>query len=113
MSEPLPSGFEALAPFADRWAGRTAAERAHLRAAYPVAERDAFHAACAPLLRSGLERLDMTPLGEHGEAERRLMRLLLSFAHVSLAVEVQGDDEEKHNPLRAAMRITRAPADDG
>lgn len=111
MSGLLPEGFEALEPFAGHWAGETAAERAHLRAAYPVAERDAFHAACAPLLEAGLASLDARPLTDQSEAERRLMRMLLTFAHVSLAVEVQQDDEDKHTPLRASMRIMRAPAD--
>ncbi|MET0364076.1 MAG: hypothetical protein ABW169_05440 [Sphingobium sp.] len=111
MSAVLPAGFEMLLPFADRWAGETAAERAHLRGAFPREERDAFHAACAPLLQPGLAYLDARPLADHNAAEQRLMRLLLSFAHVSMAVEVQGEDEERHSPLRASMRIVRAPAD--
>lgn len=107
----LPTGFEALEPFADRWAGETAAARAGLRDAWPDVERDAFHAACRPLVEPALVRLDAKPLAEHDAADRRLMRLLLTFAHVSLAVEVQRDEEVKHNPLRHSMRITRAPAD--
>ncbi|MCE7797222.1 hypothetical protein LWE61_11705 [Sphingobium sufflavum] len=111
MSALLPPGFATLEPFAMRWAGETAADRAHLRAAYPDAERDAFHAACAPRLEAGLAHLDETPLAALDEAQQRLMRLLLTFAHVSLAVEVQGPDEAQHAPLRASMRITRTPAD--
>lgn len=111
MSALLPSGFEALEPFAARWAGATAADRAHLRSAFPSAERDAFHAVCAPLLIDGLSRLDKIALGEQDESERRLMHLLLTFAHVSLAIEVQGDAEDNHGLLRASMRIIRAPAD--
>ncbi len=111
MSTLLPLGFEALEPFATQWAGATAADRAHLRSAFPSAERNAFHAACAPLLVEGLSRLDQTALREQDEGERRLMHLLLTFAHVSLAVEIQGDDEENHGLLRASMRIIRAPAD--
>ncbi|MFT3968649.1 MAG: hypothetical protein QM690_22515 [Sphingobium sp.] len=111
MSGLLPEGFEALEPFAPRWAGRSAAERAGLRGAFPEEERDAFHAACAPLLQPGLAFLDATPLASHDAARRRLMRLFLSFAHVSLAVEVQRDDEARHGPHRATMRIVRAPAD--
>lgn len=111
MSVLLPAGFETLAPFAERWTGYTAAERAHFRSANGEVERDAFHAACAPLLKPGLAWLDSKPLAELDEAERRLMHLFLTFAHVSLAVEVQGKDESKHAQLRASMRITRAPAD--
>ncbi len=110
MSAQLPKGFAALEPFAERWAGATAAERADLRAAHAIAERDAFAAACAPLLAQGLARLDQTPLAEQDEAEQRLMRLLLTYAHVSLAA-VQGPDEAMHARLRTDMRITRTPAD--
>jgi hypothetical protein len=111
MSRLLPAGFEVLEPFAARWAGETAMERAHFRAAYPEAERDAFYTACAPLLKLGLARLDEKPLAEQDEVEQRLMRLLLTFAHVSLAVELQGPDEHKHARLRVSMRIVRATAD--
>lgn len=111
MTALLPAEFAALEPFATRWAGETSAERAQQRGAWPAAERDAFHAACAPLLKPGLAYLDATPLADLNEAEQRLMRVFLSFAHVSLGVEIQGSDEARHTPLRAAMRITRAPAD--
>ena len=107
----LPGGFEALEPFAERWSGAIAADRAALRAAYPQADRDAFYAASAPLLEAGLAYLDAIPLAAHAAADTRLMHLLLTFAHVSLAVEVQASDEDRHTPMRATMRITRATAD--
>jgi hypothetical protein len=108
----LPPGFAALEPFAAKWSGCSTAERAALRAAHPDVERDAFHAACAPLLEPGLAYLDTKPLATHDAADTRLMNLLLTFAHVSLAVEVQAGDEARHTPMRATMRITRATADE-
>lgn len=111
MTGLLPDGFETLEPFASFWAGETAADRAHLRAAHPASERDAFFAACAPLLKDGLAYLDQKPLGEYSQDESRLMRMFLTFAHVAHAVEVQGPDEARHTSLRQSMRITRAPAD--
>ena len=51
------------------------------------------------------------PLGQHDTAERNLMKLCLSLAHVAQAVEMQGDDEDKHTPSRNAMRFTRSVAD--
>jgi hypothetical protein len=111
MNGLLPPGFETLERFASRWAGGSAADRARLRAAGAEDERDAFHAACAPLLEPGLARLDEKPLAALDEQERRLLRLFLTFAHVSLAVEVQGPDEDRHSPLRESMRITRSTAD--
>ena len=51
------------------------------------------------------------PLDQLDEREKRLMNLMLSLAHVSLAVEVQGDDEPKHARSAKYLRITRAPSD--
>ena len=48
---------------------------------------------------------------QESEAEQRLMNLTLSFAHIALAVEIQGPDEEKHAKLRAHMKIVRSTAD--
>lgn len=111
MSGSLPSGFEALEPFVARFAVRGTASRAQLRADTAPDERAAFHAAAKELIGPALDRLDARPLGELDEAERRLLDLCLSFAHVALAVEVQGPDEERHAALRRHMRITRSPAD--
>jgi len=40
-----------------------------------------------------------------------LLDLLLAFTHISLAVELQRDDEPQHAVFRHRMRITRSPAD--
>ena len=107
----LPEGFAALEPYAAQWAGETAAERARLRSTYPAEARDAFYAACRPLLESALAELDAKPLAAHDERERRLMRMMLTFAHVSLAVEVQRGDEPAHAGLREHLRFLHASAD--
>ncbi len=44
--------------------------------------------------------------------EHRLMKLFLSFAHIALAVEVQGDAEPKHAEGARFMTITQAPSSD-
>jgi len=111
MSSLLPDGFAALEPFVERWAGDTAAMRAHLRDSASFAEAAAFYAAARPLVESALTRLDAKPIAHHDGGERRLMHLMLTFAHVSLAIEVQDKDEPAHGKLREHMRITRAPAD--
>ncbi len=107
----LPPGFAALEPFVDRWAITGTANRAALRGSTTDAERQAFFAAGQPVLAAALDHLDTKPLAALDDAEQRLMNLTLSLAHVSLAVEMQGDDESKHRPNREAMRITQAPAD--
>ncbi|HUD27778.1 MAG TPA: hypothetical protein VMQ93_02830 [Novosphingobium sp.] len=111
MSGHLPAGFESLEPYVAQWSGRTAAERAGLRAMFGPDERAAFHAACTPLVKDGLALLDARPLPDLSPAERRLLDLFLAYAHVSLAIDVQAGDEDRHSPLRESMRITREPAD--
>jgi hypothetical protein len=111
MSAMLPEGFAALEPFAAHWAGETAAARAHLRDSASFVELEAFYAAARPLAEPALAYLDAQPLADHDEKQRELMRLMLAFAHVAMAIEVQGRDEQAHGELRGHMCITRAPAD--
>jgi hypothetical protein len=108
----LPEGFAALEPFVDRWAVEGAANRAQLRGTSSDDERSAFFAAAQPLLGAALDRLDATPLAGFDAAEQQLMNLMLSLAHVSLAVEIQAGDEARHARMRERMVITRAPADE-
>jgi hypothetical protein len=72
---------------------------------------ETFYAAAQPLMEPALSCLDAKPLKDHGDREQRLMHLILAFAHVAMAIEVQGKDEAAHSKLREHMRITRAPAD--
>ncbi len=109
----LPEGFAALEPFVDRWAVEGAADRALLRGTSSDDERSAFFSLAQPLLGTALDRLDATPLANLDAAEQRLMNLMLSLAHVSLAVEIQASDEARHARMRERMVITRAPANNG
>jgi hypothetical protein len=108
---PLPTGFELLEPFVESWAVAGSANRAHRRLASSESERIAFYDAAKDLLAPGLAHLDRKAVGQFDEKEKRLMNLLLSFCHVSLAVEVQGDDEAKHGRGRQHLKITKASAD--
>ena len=108
----LPAGFQALEPFVARWSVATTSGRSALRSTSTPSERAAFYDAAAPLLPAALTYLDGRPLSSFDEAEQCLMRLMLSLVHVSLAIEIQGDVEEKHRELRERMRVTRSPADE-
>ncbi len=116
----LPAGFEALSPFVDFWAADTAAGRADCRQRSDAAARQAFYAAASPLLPAALDyldsrplaQLDSRPLAQLDDAEQGLMRLLLSFAHLAMAEELQRDEEAKHARDRDFLRITRASADE-
>jgi hypothetical protein len=107
----LPTGFEALEPFIDPWAVEGTANRARLRTTSTDAERRTFFAVGQPLLSAALDYLDTKPLSAFGAADQRLMNLTLSLAHVSFAIEIQGDAEASHAVLRDKMVITRTPAD--
>lgn len=111
MAQLLPAGFETLEPFVERFAISGTASRAQRRSDSTQEERAAFHAAARDLVGPALDLLDGKPLSQLDDKERRLLDLALTFAHVALAVEVQGPDEERHADLRRHMRITRSPAD--
>lgn len=107
----LPEGYGALEPFAADWALPTAAERAAKRGNAAPEQRKAFYDAALPLAGAALTGLDAKPLEALNVQEQRLLNVLLTFAHVSLAVEVQGEAEAQHAVWRSRMQITRAPAD--
>ena len=108
----LPAGFEVLQPFVARWSVDGAANRSRLRLESTAEEREAFFQAASDLAAPALELLDRKPLDQLDPAERRLMNLLLSLVHVSLAVEIQGDQEAFHAQGARRIRINRAPSDD-
>lgn len=107
----LPAPFAELEPFAEKWAVAGMNERALARGESTAEERQAFYNAAKDRIAPALDLLDAKPLGSLDEAEQRLLQLTLSFAHVALAVEIQGPDEAKHAELRAHMPIARNPAD--
>jgi hypothetical protein len=111
MSAKLPEGYEALESFVDRWSVEGIANRAQLRSDSTADERQAFYDAVKNVAAPALDMLDKKPLSQLDASEKRLMNLLLSFAHVALTVEVQGDDEPRHASYRKFMRLTRSPAD--
>jgi hypothetical protein len=107
----LPEGFAALEPFVDDWAIATSAARAARRDDSSAAEQQHFYDGAREYLEPALALLDAKPLDEHDAKERRLLDLMMTLAHISIAVEVQRDFEPKHTEMRRHMRITRTPAD--
>ena len=108
----LPEGFESLSPFVSFWAAGTAAGRAQCRQDGDEADRRLFYQATRPLLAQALQLLDGKALSALDEREVRLMRLLLSFAHVAMAEELHREKEAEQARDRHYLRITRAPADE-
>ena len=107
----LPPTFAALESFVAEWALPTCAERAAQRGNSTAEARETFYAAMSPQAAAAIAALDAKPLSDLDASELRLMDLLLAFAHVSLAVEIQGDAEARHALFRSRMALTRAPAD--
>ncbi|MFV8816968.1 hypothetical protein [Haliea sp. E17] len=108
----LPEGFESLAPFVEFWAVDCAAGRADCRQRSDEEGRQAFYAAASPLVATALDYLDSQQLSALDDSEQRLMKLVLSFAHLAMAVELHREEEPKHARDRHFLRITRAPADE-
>lgn len=111
MSSALPAGYEALEPFVTGWAITGTANRDRRRGESSDEERVAFFNAAKDLVAPALDMLDQKSLADFDEKEKRLMDLLLNFAHVALAVEMQGKAETRHAGFRKVMRITRSTAD--
>ncbi len=107
----LPEGFAALEPFIDQWAVESAHARLQARLSSSEAERSAFFAAGSRLVPPALELLDSKPLQHFDAREARLMKLVLSLAHVANAVEIQKEDEPLHARGARYITITRASAD--
>ena len=107
----LPEGYEALEPFVATYAVDNAGRRAEMRGEAPSEVRDAFYAAAQPLLAPALDYLDTKQFADYDSCDKQLMWMMLSLAHVAIAVEIQQEDEERHAHLRSFMPVTRAPAD--
>lgn len=109
----LPDGFAALEPFVEQWAIDGTAKRAALRTTSDPADREAFFVAASPMLDDALVYLDAHSLAAFTAIDQQLMNLMLSLAHVALAVEIQGPDEVKSAAWRDRMRIDYSTADMG
>ncbi|MCB1686859.1 MAG: hypothetical protein KDI33_00120 [Halioglobus sp.] len=107
----LPTGFDALEPFVDRWAIKGANNRLQQRLNSQESERASFFNIGKDLVPPALELLDQKPLHELDEKEQRLMDLVLSLAHISLAVEIQRDHEPAHAESARHITINRATSD--
>lgn len=110
-SATLPAGFESLEEFVSLWCVTSTAARAQRRFESSRDERKVFFDAMKDRQVAALDLLDRKPLRMLDEKEGRLLNLLLSFAHVALAIEVQGTEEERHRQMSRHMIVTRSVAD--
>ena len=111
MSGSLPPVFAELEPFVAHWAAATTAARAAARDVAGPEECARFFAAGFPRVTEALNYLDAKGFSGFGEAEERLMALMLGLIHAGLAADVQGPDEPRHAITRPDMKLQVSPAD--
>lgn len=106
MTDRLPKEYSTLEKFVDAWSLPDRDSRSQQRANSSAEERAEFFNATKDHVDSALAMLDRKPLHELNEQEQRLLNLLLAFAHVSLAIEIQANAESQHAKSREALRFT-------
>jgi len=102
----LPIGFEALSSYVDLWAAQGIVARDKARTCTDAQERQAFYDAAAPLLPAALAHLDARTKEKWDEADQRLMRIMLSLAHIGFGIEMLGQSEEDNTPSRLRMHLS-------
>lgn len=110
MSSALPSGFETLEPFVAYWAGETTQIRWDRRAAASMDEIQRFYDAMLEHAETALSRLQPRPLDQLENDEGRLLRLLLSLASCSIAVELHGQPRAPFSPYPHGIRVLQGSA---
>ncbi len=106
----LPDGFAALEPFAEFWAAESLSERDNRRLDSSEEQRKAFYDAATETAAGAMDYLDSKSFAEFDEADHRLMDLMLALVHVTIAVEVQREDEPIHARGARRMPIVRERA---
>ncbi|MFT3929693.1 MAG: hypothetical protein QM709_05255 [Spongiibacteraceae bacterium] len=105
MDHRLPKEYAALERFVDTWSLPDRAARSLQRAHSTTEERAEFYNTTKEYVATALDVLDQKPLHALNAQEQCLLNLLLSFAHVSLAVEIQGNAESQHAISREALQF--------
>lgn len=101
----LPPGFEALETFVAYWAVAGQNERRHQRCDTTFDEIRRFYDAMLPHADAAMAHLAEFPLRDMPGPEARLMRLVLSLAQASMAVEVQASARVPNAPWPDTVRI--------
>ena len=106
----LPAGFAALEPFAAYWAADSLSQRDTRRLDSTEEQRQSFYTVGKDLAPEAMDYLDGKGFADYDEADHRLMDLMLALVHVTIAVEVQREDEPIHARGGRRMPIVRERA---
>lgn len=101
----LPEAFMDLAPFVAYWAVAGQNERRYQRSDTTMAEIKRFYDAMYPRADAAMSYLDAFPLRDMPGPEARLMRLVLSLAQASIAVEIHGEARVPRSPWPNTVKI--------
>ena len=107
----LPAGFEDLEPFVATWALPATADRVAQRGRTTLAEKRAFYQVAGARLANALHHLDALDCKQLDGPDRRLFELVLSVAHISLAVERQKEADEALTLARALITVGKSVSD--
>jgi hypothetical protein len=107
----LPEGYQGLERFVAKWAKPTMVERARLRFDSTAEERAEFSKIVLPFADGALTFLNGFPLEQLPDDALRLFQLMLSFAQMMPAVEVQGETAEAVLTPHNRMNIISKPLD--
>jgi hypothetical protein len=105
VSTLLPAEFAELEPFAESWCLATEPERWERRLATSLEAMRTFYDAVLPRADEAIGHCDRFPLHELPADAGRLLEMLESFALVSYAVEVWGDQLPLHTGAAVIDRI--------
>ena len=101
----LPQGFEELEEFVAYWAVAGQDARRYQRSDTTMDEIRRFYDAVYPRAEEALTYLDGFPLRAMPGPEQRLLRLVLSLAQASMAVEIHGQARVPDSPWPNEMAI--------
>lgn len=106
----LPSGFDALEPFADEWALPDFQARFEKRFSSSMEEIRGFYEAAQPLAEDMLVHLENYSLGEYPDDAQRLYQLLMTLAHMSIPVERHRQPRPANVTYPTSVKVTQGPA---
>lgn len=105
----LPAGFEDLEPFVEYWAGETNDVRWDRRSRASMAEIRRFYDAMLARAPEALRYLNTFSLGDMPGDATQLFRLVLSLAHVSIAVELHKHPRVLFSPFPHGLNVETGP----
>lgn len=103
----LPTGFEDLLPFVDRWAVDDTAARIKLRAEASMEDIQAFYDAMVGRADEAMSLIDTHSLHALPDDVGRLCRLVLALAQAAMAVEIHGQPRAPGTPYPNSIRLVR------